>query len=107
MVTTIRPVLERANESLYAEVKRIQTVGYLRRVARDVAAELFSVHDETAEVVAFQNALEKSLNQFVEAMGNPVAAMSYVAPDQVRGRIAASGRANKVELEAAEEGQEF
>lgn len=99
-MTTERPrlPLAAADQVLRLEVKRMQTVGHLRRTARDISGELFGVHDETAEVVAFQNALEKALDQFNEAMKRPAAALSYVAPDQVRSLLAAEGRASRVEV---------
>lgn len=94
-MTNIRPVLASVDRALDLDVKRMQTVGHLRRTARDIAANLFNVHDETAEVVALQNSLEGALRAFCEAMRSPAAAISYVSPDAVRALITAQSEAAK------------
>ena len=97
-MTSIRPALAAADRALSLEVKKMQTVGHLRRTARDIAAELCNVHDESAEVVALQNAFENALNSYLQAMRTPAAALSYVAPDAVRARLTAQGVAARAEL---------
>lgn len=92
----IAEVLSRTSRKLNLDVAKMATVGHLRRTARDIALNLFGVQTETAEVVALQNAFERSLNAFCEATSSPSAAAAYVAPDTARALQAAQSNAAKV-----------
>jgi hypothetical protein len=98
-MTQPRPLpLAEAASSLALEVKKMQTVGHLRFTARDIAGVMFNVNSETAEVVALQNAFERALNNFVEAMRSPAAAIGYTAPDSTRAYLTAKGVAAQAEI---------
>lgn len=99
-MTSIRPALDAADRALILEQRRLSTIGLLRTTARDIAAQLFNVTAETAEVVGFQDALQKALDAFIASQRSPASALSYIAPDQVRAKIAAMSESAK---EAGEE----
>lgn len=98
-MTSIRPSLDAADRALILEQKRLSTIGHLRSTAREIAHELFETTIETAEVVAFQDALRKALDLFIDSQRSPAAALSYVAPDQVKAKIAAMSESAKAEVE--------
>lgn len=95
--------LAAAEQALNLEIKRVQTVGHLRRTARDISSVLFGVSDETAEVVALQNAFERALTAYCEAMRSPAGALSYTAPDAVRALLTARGVAAQADVNGQQE----
>lgn len=99
---SITLALNAADRNADYEVKVKQTIGHLRRTARDIAATLHGVHDETAEVVTLQDHFEKSLSVFVQAMRSPAQAIGYVAPDTLRGKLTAQSVAAHAEPEGDE-----
>lgn len=101
-VSGIRPALQAADRGLELEVKKMTTVGHLRRTARDIASNLFGVTDESAEVVALQNSFEKCLNSYVESMRTPTNALSYVAPDAVRALLVSQSPASTADTTPVE-----
>ncbi|AEI71075.1 hypothetical protein [EBPR siphovirus 2] len=104
-MSSIRPVLQSVDRALEMEVKRQQTVGHLRRVARDIAHNLYGVTDETAETVALQDEFSKCLTRYCEAMRSPVSALNYLAPDAVRALLTAQSPAAQAEIPTSKDGE--
>lgn len=100
MTTGIRPVLQAADRGLDLEIKRQQTIGHLRKTAREIASNLYGVTDETGEVVALQDSLAKCLFAFCDAMRSPVGALNYIAPDAVRALLTSQSPAAQAEIPA-------
>ncbi len=99
----IRDLLARTDRVTSLTVGKIQTIGHLRRTARDIASNLFGIHTETAEVVALQNEFERALNRFCEANASPSAALAYISPDAARAQqVAQSLAARATAVQAAE-----
>jgi len=94
-MTSIRPTLEAADRALILEQRRLSTIGHLRHTAREIAGTLFSISVETAEVVGLQDALQKALDAFIASQRSPASALAYLAPDQVRAKIAAMSESGK------------
>lgn len=99
----IRDLLARTDRNTSLTVGKIQTVGHLRRTARDIAANLFGIHTETAEVVALQNAFENAMNAFCKGASTPSEALEYVAPDAARAQQVAQSLAARATAAPAPE----
>ncbi len=98
-MTTISPTLQAADRALILEQRRLATIGLLRSTARDIAGQLFSISVETPEVVGLQDAFQKALDAFIASQRSPAAALSYLAPEQVRAKITALSVSSNEEVD--------